>query len=306
MIPYFYPIDIPSTGTVGYYKEFTHSHHKTLVKAILQDDNDILDQVVNNIIESVTYKGPNVSTLNIFDKAYIMSAIRAYNISPTITFVAKTVEGTKANIEVDINTIVVALEATGISHYFTLKSSNGMEIYGSLPKYFYYSNVLDIVTGCISKIVFNNKCIDLTCLDKSEQKNIVHSLPSTVFMEVFNFLKSQDQKLSKNPVYTMSDDVEVEGPSEIRLSLFNSILLEYIKLLYNANLQDFYLNEYSLANKFKMPIEIINSSTPAEIGLYYTIIADDLKKQQKEMDKQQKQGDMQLPGPGPGTGMGLG
>ena len=80
-------------------------------------------------------------------------------------------------------------------------------------------------------------------------------------------------------------------------------MLDYIKMLYNMNLRDFYLNEYSLANKFKMPIEFINKSTPAEIGMYYTIISDDLKKQEKEMQKQQNKDGVQLPGSGMSDGI---
>jgi len=300
MIPYFYPIDIPSTKSVGYYKEFTHLHHKTFVKNILQDDDNIIQEAVDSIITSLTYKGPDVSTLNIFDKTYIMSAIRAYNISPKISFVAKTADGTPANIEVDINTIVEVLDAVNIQHTMILKNANGMEIHATIPKHFYYDNMLDIVAGCISKIIFGDKVLDLTSLDRDEQKTIVNSLPSPVFAEVFTFIKTQDDKLTKTPVYTMDSQVDIEGPSEIKLSLFNSIMLQYIKLLFNTSLREFYLNEFSLANKFKLPIEIINNSTPAEISLYYSIISDDIKKQQKEMDKQQKQSDLQLPGSGIG------
>ena len=88
---------------------------------------------------------------------------------------------------------------------------------------------------------------------------------------MFTFIKAQDDKLTKKPVYTMDSQVDIDGPSEIKLSFFNSIMLQYIKLLFNTSLREFYLNEFSLANKFKLPIEIINNSTPAEISLYYSI-----------------------------------
>ena len=225
MVSYFYPIDIPSTGTVGYYKEFTHEHHKTFVKAILQDDNNIVDQMVDNIIESLIYKAPPVTSLNIFDKVYIMSAIRAYNISPKISFVAKTTDGKPANIEVDLNTIVEALDDMQISHSFTLQNDSGMKISGTLPKHFYYDNVLDIITGCISKIELDNtRALDLTQLSKEERVVTVNSLPSTVFTEVFNFVKAQDEQVSTNPIYQLDSQVELNGPSEIRLTLFNSIM----------------------------------------------------------------------------------
>lgn len=304
MDQFVYPINIPSIGGIGYFKEFPMVYYKSFVKTLLNGDDNITGQFIDGIISKLTYKGPDVSQLTAYDKFCIMLAIRAYNVSSTINFGCK-VKGEKekekettVNVIAEINEMLDAITDIGIQHFFQIENAAGMKIRGSLPKSLQASDLSWLMASCINEIEFNDKIIHLSQLEPAEQVHILDKLPSAVFTTVIDFLKTQNEILDNNPLFEINVKQEVLGSREIKISFFDTSMFELLKILYNTSLKEFYQGEYHLA-KIKMPIELIHNSTPAEISLYYNIIADDMKKQQKEMEQSNQQS-LGLPSPASG------
>ncbi len=308
MDQFVYSITIPSTGTAGLYKELSTSYYKAFTKILLNGDNIVINQFIDDMITKLTHSGPSVTSLTAYDKLYIMLVIRAYNISPTIHFGCKTKEKEKdkdkqstININVEVNEVISKLTELKFNWFFTVKNSPaGLQIKGSLPTALYIDNISWLLASCINEIIINDKSVYMHELTTDEQIQILDKLPSTVFSEIMLFLKEQNDILIKNPIFEIKTDKEIVGAKEINLSFFDASMFEFLKLMYNCNLKEFYQSEYQLC-KAKLPLDLVQNSTPAEVTLYYNIIADDMKKQQKDMEKSQK-GGMQLPG-GPMGGM---
>jgi len=295
-----YPIIIPSTGTTGLYKEFSTSYYKSFVKILLNDNIEITGQFIDTIISNLTHTGPSVQSLTGYDKLYIMLIIRAYNISPNIRLGFKTPEtkdkkSTTINANININEVIEILDSLSMKHFFTINHPGGMMIKGSLPSALAVDNFSWLIASCIDEIHIKDKVTRIRELPYQQQIEILDKLPSGVFTDVINFLQDQHTILSSASLFDIDLETEVEGPTDIKLGIVDSTMFEFIKLLYRCDLKEFYQSEYQLC-KAKMPLELIHSSTPAEITLYYNIISEYIKKEQEEMKKSNEPKGMQLPG----------
>lgn len=305
MNPFLYAITIPSTKEVVYFKEFTNKHFKVLVKTLLNKDPVSCKMFIDSLIEELAYTPLQVSSLSIADKLVIMLTIRAYNISPIVELQVKRKDGkSKIGFTINVNEIISKINQFDLSNTFEVTNSAGLTVIGALPKNLYADNILDIITNCIlgvklpagsqwgrdGKVTGDSlHVLDFSSLDEEEKPSIVGKLPSDVFQGIYSHLSAQEERLKKVPLIDLKVDPDEVAMNEttICFSLFNNSAAEVIKLVYEVGLRGFYEAEYTLIRRFKFSPDLIDRSTPAEIGLYHTIIAEDLKREKEQMDKEQ-------------------
>lgn len=294
MDQFVYAIDIPSVKTRAYFKEMSSRYYKSLVKTIVNGDDDAICSYIDNMISTLMHTGPDVKTLNVIDKLIIMLTVRAYNVSPTIQFTVKNKDDKKINVNVDVNSILAVLQSYKLQSSFQITNTGSINIECTLPKWFYFENYSGLVASCVSTISINNKIVDLCDMSMSERIHVVDQLPSPVFTEISSFLSAQNDHICDRPIFKFDDpDNEIEV-GDISISLFNTSCYEFLKMVFNTSLREFYETEYHLC-KLKMPWELVTQSTPAELSMIFNIISEDMKKQKAEMDKSDQTGHMVPP-----------
>lgn len=310
MSDFLYKVDVLSENRPAMFKELTNNVYKNFVKVIVNEDKDILELTINGIIQKLC-GDLNYRCLTCIDKLYIMMVLRAYNVSPSITFVCDTDETSddgksiKINCNIDIIEVLQELEKQPITHKFEVKDDK-IHVQGSLPKCIYYESTDQLIADCIDVIRFNDKTIPLFDLTVDQKVHIVDSLPSFVLPEVYKFVTAQDEVLKQTPLITINTDRNIGTDKNIFASLVNGSIGEIIKLFYRVSLKDFYVNEYNLIKKFKFTYQHLQNITPAELNLYIDVIKEDMDRERKEREKEQKETDQQYLPPSIEKGDGIG
>jgi hypothetical protein len=300
MNPFLYEVQIPSTKENIYFKELTNRQFKALVKTLINQNYTIFQLFLDSLIEELSFYPLNANSLTGLDKTVILLTVRAYNISPTVTLQAplknsKDNKG-KIGIDIDVNEMLSILDNDSIQHTFNIKDGRGVVVTGTIPKLLYYSDIFEVLASCISTITLKDKLIDMSDFTAAEKMPIVSRLPSEAFTQIFKFIEAQNKLFESSPIIDISSKEQLDvDEKQVYVSLLNGSLMEVIKLVYEVNLKDFYTAEHSLMYRFKYDWNAINESTPAEISLYYKLIAEDIKRERDQMAKQQNDNKMPMP-----------
>ena len=116
MSEFVYKIDILSESQVEYFKELTNKHYKDFVKVIVNEDPDVFELFVDNLLSELAIGDINTKGMSSLEKLYLMIVLRAYNISPTVSFSCDTDEETddgktvKLNINIDVIQLAQKIE----------------------------------------------------------------------------------------------------------------------------------------------------------------------------------------------------
>jgi|LULG01.1.fsa_nt_gb hypothetical protein len=295
MSEFTYKADVLSTNSPHLFKELSNYQYKNFVKVIVNEDKEIFDKFSSELLQELCADtSVNIKKLTALDKLYLLLIIRAYNISPSITFVCETNEQDKegkpikANINIDIVELLQRLETINISPKFEI-TNNDVKVYGSLPKQFYYSTDIEAVSDCVDTVVINDNHIDLTNFTVQQKVETVNKLPSYVLPDIYRFLTTQEELIRQDPFIVINTEREITTPKETFISFLNGSMPETVKLFYRVDLRDFYTNEYTLIKKFKFTYDHIAKITPAELSLYVDVIREDQAKEKEEMDKREKE-----------------
>lgn len=284
---FFYAIDVLSQKSSEHFREFTNKQYKDFVKAIVNDDKVVIEKCISLIIQNTSLNSIDPNKLTSLDKLYILLCLRSYNIASKLNLNAQTKDEISISLTIDINQILQTLEKLEISHIFEV-NCDGITAKGTLPKSICSTNALELVCTSIDELIIKDKTVILSDLTVSEKQFILNNLPLTLVSKITEFVYRQEKILSSAPVFKFDTTKELTFDKEITLSLFNNSIIELIKVLFNTNLRDFYTTEYILYKKFSIPYEAVNNLTPAEINVYFDIIAKDIEQEKRDTDEQQQ------------------
>ena len=196
-------------------------------------------------------------------------------------------EEAKVDVPLDLNEVLNRLGNYPVDHLYSFKES-GITVNGSLPKKFYYGNIIDVAADSLTSVETDNKKTDLYHLSIDERIQIMNTLPSTLLPKIIDFLTRQEKVIKEDPLIKFNSSIELPFGNELDLQLYNGTVGEIIKMLFNTNLKELYTNEYTLMRRFKFTFNAVESCTPQELNVYYEIIHKDLEREKKEQEEQGK------------------
>lgn len=293
MSEFVYPVRALSMSRDLHFKEFTHLHYKTFNKTLGNLDKDIFEIYVNKLLSDLCTTDVDIDTLTVLDKFYILLNIRAYCVSPTITFQTLTIgeKPEKLNIEINLNDMLDTLYDVKLEYGFSIGDDH-LTIKGNFPKQFHFDDVYDIAIDSITDVIFGTKTVPFNNLDKDEKKEVFGKLPSFAITRIIEHLQKQDGILRHKPIVDIKTKHDIEMRKQIYPSILDGSLPEIIKVMFKSPLKEFYVNEYQLIRRFKFSMDAINKCTPAELGLYFNIISQDLEREKKEQERAQGHNNM--------------
>jgi len=293
---FIYPSYILSEDRKTLLKELTNGTYKDLVKVIALDDSDIIELFIDDMLQDLFYESDlQVSTLTNIDKLYMLLCIRSYCIGPQIIFSTKVskknskgkVEEAKVDVPLNLNEVMNRLGNYPIEHVYSFEQA-GLVVSGTLPRKFYYADIMDVAADSLSSIRTTDKQTDLYELSLPQRTKVLNSLPSGILPNIINFLTDQEGIIKEDPLIKFNSSMELPFGNQLDLQLYNGTVGEIIKMMFNTNLKELYSNEYTLMRRFKFTFNAIEQCTPQELNVYYEIIHNDLEREKKEQEEQQR------------------
>tara|TARA_Y100000310_G_C20700235_1_gene829017 strand:+ start:2261 stop:3169 length:909 start_codon:yes stop_codon:yes gene_type:complete len=286
MSDFLYPVYIPLLKDNLYFKELTNKQYKNLVKTILNDDILCFNMFVDTLLKELC-PDIEIGILSAFDKFYILCILRISNVGPKLEFTVQRKKNDNITFNVDLVELIDRMDSFDFKRKWELVE-DGITIVVTIPKQFSYDNdIYACVYNCIEQVKFDDKNIQLYEYPLDEKKHIMSKLPGIIIPKVISLLKDQDTIISKEPFIDIKIDQEVPFDKQLYLSFFNNSFYEMVKLAYSITLKDFYVYEYNLIKKFKFSYDQINSITPAELQVYFSVISEDIEREKQEKEKQQ-------------------
>jgi len=283
-------------------KEVNAKLYKDLVKSLYNNDTTEFLHHLNQVVEHVS-PGILLDGLNVVDKIILLLNIRSVCISPDLKLEA-VCNDTKKKFEyiIKIEDLVAKL---GNIHYNKSVTFNNITINHSIVKAIDEINFINIepekmfsyqLASCIDSMTVNEKFLSFKGLTFSERIELVEKLPLTLATEVYKSLTRVEDSLADTKLLSIKSPYTGSYVVNLSVSTNTEVLLEFCKLIFNDDLINLYKINLNLISKANFTPEYVDSITPAEQLLYWTLFVQQAEKEQSEANSGSKSRDTSVPG----------
>ena len=303
MVNFTFQTYLPNKQKYIRFRQFDGKTHLVVGKYIQNNDMPSILQEFKNIIETCCEEPIDVSSLTNVDLFCILLNLRIMCISQTFDYEAVVTtdeEKVKQTQKLDLYDI---LDKVTNHEARCIKSFNVDDRYKislGLPKGFYIQDIDTLIVDVIDSIELLGKKYDMKNLTADEKTMILDELPGDVLTMITDHIRGLDHDY-KIKVF---DRVLSGDLSEIELKLFDNSLFEFIKAMYNCNLQEQYYIRYIMVKRLGFRLQDVDDITPIDTQNYINLYREELEEEKKAHEKQQEQQKpgMSLPSPGfPGS-----
>jgi hypothetical protein len=284
-----YGVKLPGFNKKIWVKEITSKLYKDLVKSLYNNDNTEFLYHLNLVIN---YASPGIlqEGLNVVDKIILLLQIRSICISPDLKLKA-TCPVTKKEFEYDIQieNLVAKLENISYTKQLTYKN---ITIVHSIVKAIDEVNFVGLssdkflsyqLASCIDSITIKEVNIQFNVLDFNERLKIVENLPLTVSNKIFDSLTNIEKELSQLKLLVIPSPWTSTNVVNLPVSTDTNVLLEFCRLIFNDDLINLYKINLNLISKANFTPEYVDSITPAEQLLYWSLYVQQVQKEHNEV-----------------------
>jgi len=259
---------VPSISSYSRVTELTMGQYTIISKFILNNDNKGLGYYFetilnNNFKDKILYK-----KLTKYDKWFILTFLRAVNISPTLTLKAKDLSDKECTYDIDLLNIL-----TRGSEFIPIYKFN-IEMDLITAKVELDNNIFfeKDQFNFIKEINTEKNKIELSKLQPHEKLSIKRDL-DTILEIVAKIISKKDNlnmELKLIPTIPMLKEVY-----EVSLSLFDNTLFDFLKLIFSPYSKGVFAKKYFLTSKIGMDMDKIDSITPLECDIYVNLYNQD-------------------------------
>ena len=297
-----YKIYIPTYGKYYWFSVFDNSMYLTLIKHIQNNDDDKVSDLFNRIIKELCVSTIDVNNLTCVDIFVILLNIRIMSVSPVFEFQTKVERGkekVKHNIVIDLYEILNDVTNHELNNRKTLEFTEGYKLTFSLPSNITAKNHDDLIVDLLELLTINDKKYDLKNVTKKQKVGILDELPGDALYGIINHIKQLDQKY-RIPVFKEKDAEISTDISNLQLKLFDDSFFEFLKLLYNSNMEEQYYIKYIMVKHMGFDYPSIERMPPIDVQTYVNMYRKELDEQRKAEEKQSGNSvsNMSLPDPG--------
>lgn len=260
---------VPSISNYIRLNELTFEQLSNISKFILNNDDEGLSEYFENVVKNNLLEKEIYNILTKFDKWFILTFLRANNISPSLILKATDPFDKECTYEVNLfDILTIATEFIPIFNFEIKMDILNVKI--ELPKTIYTKE--DSLLH-LSHLFFNNKETTISNLSINEKITLfkelsVNILP--VIKNIINIKEKENNKLKLLPVNT-----ELKNIYEISLNMFDNTLFEYLKFIFLSYSKNVYLKKYFLINKIGLSMNEVHSITPFEGDIFINLYNQD-------------------------------
>tara|TARA_B100000470_G_scaffold220773_1_gene209776 strand:+ start:215 stop:1009 length:795 start_codon:yes stop_codon:yes gene_type:complete len=236
----------------------------------MDNNPTVINFFIDDIIEKCYVKSNfdfDINKLTIFDKLIILLMIKSYSVASDVKFNITCAETEKLfNTTVSVTELYILLLQCDMntSYHYT---DNNVKVHFSLPREFKEFNKEDIIYDCVTSIELKGKEIDIINAD------VIERLPASIIGGFKTFLDNENKKITSSPIITYKSPFSPsDKKTEVYISLFDSSIIETVKLFFETDLLDLYETEYLLIKEHNFSQDLFENKSAAEMFAYISII----------------------------------
>jgi hypothetical protein len=268
-------------------------------KYLQNNDTDSLIKEFTQLISECCLSDICVDELSTVDIFCILLNMRIMSVSQTFDFegtIRKGKEVMKGTQKLDLYDILDKVTNHNSECIRSVQFDDKYTIKLGVPRGFQVENVDSLVVDVIEGINVLGREHDMQGLTSDEKNIILDELSGDVLSEIVRYIRDLDQEYRIKVFEGVVDD----ELSRIELKLFDNSLFEFIKAMFNCNLQEQYYIRYIMVKRLNFNLQDVEDITPIDTQNYINLYKEELEEERKANEKQsgdQKPG-MSLPNPG--------
>lgn len=281
------------------FTQFSGSDHLTLGKYIQNNDIDCVLKEFEKLINNCCVESLDITKLSNIDLFCMLLNLRIMCISQTFDFesvVTKENEKVKSKQKLDLYDILDKVTNHHVEYIKDVDVEGKYKISLGIPKGFQVDDINTLIVDVIDNIELMGMKYDMSNLTVDEKTQILDELPGDVLTLISTHIKQLDEQY-KIKVF---ENVQTGNLSEIHLKLFDNSLFEFIKAMYNCNLQEQYYIRYIMVKRMGFTLRDVEDITPIDTQNYINLFREELEEERKAQEKQNEQSKpgISLPNPG--------
>ena len=281
------------------FTQFSGSEHLALGKYIQNNDISCVLKEFEKLINRCCTETIEVNRLSNIDIFCILLNLRIMCISQTFDFeatVTKENEKTKRKQKLDLYEILDKVTNHHAEYIKDIDVEGKYKISLGIPKGFRVDDIDTLIVDVIDTIELMGIKYDMSNLVVDEKTKILDELPGDILTLITTHIKQLDD-MYKIKVF---DSVQTGNLSDIHLKLFDNSLFEFIKAMYNCNLQEQYYIRYIMVKRMGFTLRDVEDITPIDTQNYINLYREELEDERKAQEKQNEQSKpgISLPSPG--------
>lgn len=286
-----YDVYVPSAAREIKFYELDNAAYMTILKFIQNNDDDGLCMFLEGLIETLCVDYRDCNSFNRLDKYCIVLSMIMIGVGNVLEYNVTCAETEQEyKIEIKINEIISKINNLDIKPERVSLSNDG-EVSISCPR-----SLSSRFASIISSVKFGNKTYDVSTMNEEQLDTIISTLPYNVFDEIKQQYRVVHEQCDKIVYYTYkSPYVKDAKETEYRFNLFDNSFFDFIKLLLNEDLLNYYKVFYSITTKFKFDMQYVQSITPSETKMYMSFIREDIKRKQDQIESAKNKSSTGIP-----------
>ena len=292
---YKFNITLPGLERTIPVKEITTKQYRDLVKSLYNKDGDVFLEHINSVLEDIV-PGILQEHFTVIDYLILLLTSRMICINPDIKF-NSTCPETRKEFEsiIRMEDIINKLGTIKFKKTFTkeaykityslLKAKDIVTIYKldrQLEMYYHFISSID-------EIQINNQTFSMGNFSFDKKIKVVENLPIELTNEIYSNLIVNYKEINQIKLFELKSPYTKKTVTDNALSLTTEEVFEILKLLFNDDLGNVYKLSYNLVSMAGYTPEYLDSITPAEQFLYWSLHLQRVNKENENYKEDKKE-----------------
>lgn len=284
-------IYLPTLGTYGQFGELSSSNYLDIIKFIQNNDDDNLIKMFNKLVSELIEQPDMISRLTRIDMFCILLNLRIVCVGSKVELKIRCPATKKPfTVPVDLYDILDSVTNYDIQYTESIKIGESCEITLIPPVSLQTNEDDDVVLNSISRIILNGTEYNTSEYTLKQKEEIIDHLPGNILKKILDHITKNHKHYNIHAIKYRSPHDASSDHVTYDLQLYNNSFYEFIKTIYNNNLEEQYYLRYILSHRLGFNSEYIETRTPAEIDTYVGFYKQELEEQKKQNEKQQGTG----------------
>lgn len=265
---------VPSIRSYVEISELTTYQFTILSKYILNEDHIGTNSAFNEIIKENLKNKEIYNNLNRFDKWFILTFLRAVNISSAVYIQTTNLSGAPCNVETDLFNLLTDVSEILIPQLTRLELEGLKFEFKPLSDLYSTNTLCDVV----SSIHSSETVIEVDSVEKFAK--IFSSSPG-IFNYLKNYLVYLDTKLSNH--YLIKKEDNRLTLQNVSVKIYDNTLYYFLRSIYLPFCKGLFKKKFKLLKHIGLDHATIDKMTPAECEIYVNqYIAEENDKKSKQ------------------------
>lgn len=245
-------------------RELTNQEFVVLLKTIMEDDGEDVNDVVDTIIKRVLKTPSDFSTLTYIDKVILLLVLRIVSIG---TDVVKQDPLSHEEFNLPLLDVVnEILEKTEGLHSSYSIEMEGMKIGISLPKALRYHDAMDEISDSLDFVSIGEVTVPYRDLSPEEKGSIENSMGQAQYQRVYQQIREFDANVLGNiKLLTLANFFETK---EFTLSYFSGEMSSFVLGIFNHDYGEFMKRQFEFINKIGSSYEHFQAITMSDVQAF--------------------------------------